>query len=468
MAIAKDIPTNNSYATINYILEDSPHNTKLVQQRNLMTGIHNIHRDYAGKINKMYIESQFYGIRKASGRSNKRTQAHHLIFSFSDQEFPVTRDPKQQRKQAKQAGLLINGFLKKQLPEGSQYLLAVQRDGDGAKLHVHVCLNSVLTTGKVLDTNYLSIVRRMVKTKDANGKTVYKAEKGLFDNLQDYMVKNFKKSTGRDYQRLSLNKNKSKSTNVLSTSKDVQIRKRHGQVWRQDLADIIKEVVNHSNSLDDFKKKLWDVYHIKTKDYKSSTGKKDANGKNIKRDAYTYYWYYDPSDKTKLRRMRDFHITKRGAVRGLGGFARPDDLQKVIDYNLQLNLPQAQNTQSKQAPVPEPEPELTPMPKPSAVQNLEKAKDVTESKSGQKADSLKQAVDNNIQRVQEQKQARATDNSATHKKKKKKQTKSAQQLKKEQNARLDAELHNKIQNLDEPWKDNQDQDEDGFDDFNDF
>lgn len=466
MTIAKDIPTNNSYATINYILEDSPHNTKLVQQRNLMTGIHNIHRDYAGKINKMYIESQFYGIRKASGRSNKRTQAHHLIFSFSDQEFPVTRDPKQQRKQAKQAGLLINGFLKEQLPEGSQYLLAVQRDGDGAKLHVHVCLNSVLTTGKVLDTNYLSIVRRMVKTKDANGKTVYKAEKGLFDNLQDYMAKNFKKSTGRDYQRLSLNKNKSKSTNVLSTSKDVQIRKRHGQVWRQDLADIIKEVVNHSSSLDDFKKKLWDVYRIKTKDYKSSTGKKDANGKNIKRDAYTYYWYYDPSDKTKLRRMRDFHITKRGAVRGLGGFARPDDLQAVIDHNLQLSAQIAQNTQSKQAPVPEPEPELTP--KPNAVQNLQKAKDVTESKSGQKADSLKQAVDSNIQRVQEQKQARATDNSATHKKKKKKQTKSAQQLKKEQNARLDAELHNKIQNLDEPWKDNQDQDEDGFDDFNDF
>lgn len=110
-------------------------------------------------------------------------------------------------------------------------------------------------------------------------------------------------------------------------------------------------------------------------------------------------------------------------------------------------------------------------PKPNAVQNLQKAKDVAESKSGQKADSLKQAADNTIQRVQEQQQKRATV-SDTHKKKKTPtkpvQHKSAQQLKKDENARLDAEFHNKIQNLDGPWKDNQGQDEDGFDDFNDF
>ena len=90
MTIAKDIPTNNSHATISYILDSTPHNTKLVHDRNLVVDFHNLKRDYNNEINGLYIDSQFYGVRKASGRSNKRVQAHHLIFSFSDQDFQVT------------------------------------------------------------------------------------------------------------------------------------------------------------------------------------------------------------------------------------------------------------------------------------------------------------------------------------------------------------------------------------------
>lgn len=527
MTIAKDIPTNNSHATILYILDSTPHNTKLVHDRNLVVDFHNLKRDYNNEINGLYIDSQFYGVRKASGRSNKRVQAHHLIFSFSDQEFPITLDAKKQHKQAVQAAKLIKGFLSRQLPQNCQYLLGVQRDGDGGKLHVHVCVNSVLSNGRILDTNDLSIVRKLTRHK-AKGKTTYTAEQGLFDNLQDYMADNFKKVTGRDYTRLTLDQKKNlKRDQQITNSKDVQIKKRGGTVWRDELASIIKEVANHATDLDDFKRKLKTVYNVDIREYKSGAGY-DKNGKKLRRTAYTYT-YHDQNNKE--HKIRDFHIAKSGAVKGLGLFARPQMIQRVIDLNLSKNPPEAQNTANKANSVdtsdalsylddmdwhlPDPkediakakamgmsimqyldheakqkkqnaksaknthvqkpiqskpvqkqtpnakakdhEPEL--VPKHAAVQKLNTAKKNTTSKK--QANNLKKSLDTtqniDTQRVQEQKQKQSE---IDDRKKKEKQLKALRR------AQLEQEEHNMIQNLPEPWKDNdQSQDEDGFDDF---
>ena len=525
MTIAKDIPTNNSHATISYILDSTPHNTKLVHDRNLVVDFHNLKRDYNNEINGLYIDSQFYGVRKASGRSNKRVQAHHLIFSFSDQEFPVTLDAKKQYKQAVQADKLIKGFLSRQLPQNCQYLLGVQRDGDGGKLHVHVCVNSVLSNGKILDTNDLSIVRKLTRHK-AKGKTTYTAEQGLFDNLQDYMADNFKKVTGRDYTRLTLDQKKNlKNDQQITNSKDVQIKKHGGTVWRDELASIIKEVANHATDLDDFKHKLKTVYNVDIREYKSGAGY-DKNGKKLRRTAYTYT-YHDQNNKE--HKIRDFHIAKNGSVKGLGLFARPQMIQRVIDLNLNKTPMQAQNTANKANSVdtsdalsylddmdwhlPDPkadiakakamgmsimqyldhgakqkkqnaksaknthvqkpiqskpvqkqtpkakdhEPEL--VPKHAAVQKLNTAKKNTTSKK--QANDLKKSLDTtqniDAQRVQEQKQKQSE---IDDRKKKEKQLKALRR------AQLEQEEHNMIQNLPEPWKDNdQSQDEDGFDDF---
>lgn len=527
MTIAKDIPTNNSHATISYILDSTPHNTKLVHDRNLVVDFHNLKRDYNNEINGLYIDSQFYGVRKASGRSNKRVQAHHLIFSFSNQEFPVTLDAKKQHKQAVQADKLIKGFLSRQLPQNCQYLLGVQRDGDGGKLHVHVCVNSVLSNGRILDTNDLSIVRKLTRHK-AKGKTTYTAEQGLFDNLQDYMADNFKKVTGRDYTRLTLDQKKNlKRDQQITNSKDVQIKKRGGTVWRDELASIIKEVANHATDLDDFKRKLKTVYNVDIREYKSGAGY-DKNGKKLRRTAYTYT-YHDQNNKE--HKIRDFHIAKSGAVKGLGLFARPQMIQRVIDLNLSKNPPEAQNTANKANSVdtsdalsylddmdwhlPDPkediakakamgmsimqyldheakqkkqnaksvknthvqkpiqskpvqkqapnakakdhEPEL--VPKHAAVQKLNTAKKNTTSKK--QANNLKKSLDTtqniDTQRVQEQKQKQSEIDDSKKKEK---------QLKALRRAQLEQEEHNMIQNLPEPWKDNdQSQDEDGFDDF---
>lgn len=508
MTIAKDIPTNNSHATISYILDSTPHNTKLVHDRNLVVDFHNLKRDYNNEINGLYIDSQFYGVRKASGRSNKRVQAHHLIFSFSDQEFPVTLDAKKQHKQAVQADKLIKGFLSRQLPQNCQYLLGVQRDGDGGKLHVHVCVNSVLSNGKILDTNDLSIVRKLTRHK-AKGKTTYTAEQGLFDNLQDYMADNFKKVTGRDYTRLTLDQKKNlKNDQQITNSKDVQIKKRGGTVWRDELASIIKEVANHATDLDDFKHKLKTVYNVDIREYKSGAGY-DKNGKKLRRTAYTYT-YHDQNNKE--HKIRDFHIAKNGSVKGLGLFARPQMIQRVIDLNLNKTPMQAQNTANKaksepdvksnvkssdpiipdstiklpsasdeiakakamgmtimqymnyennqrkkqEAKAKDAEPEL--VPKANAIQNLDTAKKNTDSKK--QANDLKKSIktvqNTDTQRIQE----KQLNNAAEEKRKKE------EQLKALRRARMEQEEHNMIQNLPEPWKDNdQSQDEDGFDDF---
>lgn len=597
MVVPKTIRTRNSFGLISYIVDDPPHTTNLVQERNLLIDGKNLRRDYHGKFNSLLTESQFYASRLASHKKDKTTQAYHLIFSFSDQEFPLTDDPKTLHKQAKQARNIVKQFLSKQLEPNCQYLLAVQRDGEGKKLHVHVALNTVLTNGRTLNTNDLSIVQKHVRVKTPDGNKI-KTKPGLFANLQTFMAHNFKSVTGRDYTPVEMRAlrgvDKQNQLNVKRGDMHY-IKARGARSWREELKDEIKEVINLSKSLADFKAKMESIYGVHVADRESTITKLD-DGTKVKRPAFTYQIMGKHSDGKPyvVHSVRDFRITSRYTIRGLGENYRPYSIERAIDLNLGIDpnkglskdekakrdfieqytqrsksevtqvkrlkhikkevkqhqakakkthaellevqkkhkqaslqpeskskrnkrddnrIPddvlnsmsaqvkinwakdhhmtlmkyldladkqrkeEAEHNQPKQtqtkpvqtSDVSDAEPDLTP--KPNAVQNLQKAKDVTESKSGQKADNLKQAVDNNIQRVQEQQQARATDNSAAHKKKKQTkpvQYKSAQQLKKEENERLDRELHNKIQNLDEPWKDNQDQDEDGFDDFNDF
>ena len=71
----------------------------------------------------------------------------------------------------------------------------MQCDSKGKNLHVHVSCNSVLTNGKVLDTNLISV----------NSRTVTKNKKqiqhlGIRQQFDNYMAKHFKKLTGREFQ----------------------------------------------------------------------------------------------------------------------------------------------------------------------------------------------------------------------------------------------------------------------------
>lgn len=325
MAIVKMIPTKSAHNLIHYMLDGKAHNNEFTNERNLFIGGHNIFADYAGKANADYIDSQFYAVREIAGKKHKKTQAFHNIYSFSDEDFPPPKDDDEMKKQAKQAYKLVMGFLDEQLPKDAEFLVTIQRDGEGGKLHAHCCINSVLINGKVLDTNNLSLVNKItVKQKD-KVKTKTKTA-GLYERMQNYFASKFEGLTGRKYQKIE----RDLVNNVHASAQ--QIEDRQGYSWKEDLKQRIADACQDSTSLDEFKQTLADSYGVDVKEYQSSTGKIDAQNKKITRTAYTYSFV---DDEGKKRKSRDFHYTKKGALRGLGTFARPQDLQVVLAQNLQ-------------------------------------------------------------------------------------------------------------------------------------
>lgn len=332
MAISKIIATKSAHNLTHYILDGHAHNAQYSNARNLLVGGHNIFSDYQNRINSNYVDSQFYAVRKMAGKTSKKTQAFHNIYSFSESDFPPPKNKQELQQQAQQAYKLVNDFLRKQLPADAQYLVGIQRDGQGGMLHAHVAINSVLINQKVLDTNNLSLLQKV----DQRSKTV---SKGLLENWQDYLTDNFKKVTGRKYERVE------RDLSNLVNSKAQQVENRGGYVWKEDLKNRIVEAVQNSTNLDEFKQTLQDVYGVSVKEYQSSTGQVNNQGKKIKRLAYTYMF---KDDNGKQHKSRDFHITKKGAVRGLGEFTRPQDLQEVLDQNLQREQQQLQQLQQVQ------------------------------------------------------------------------------------------------------------------------
>lgn len=330
MAIAKVIPSKSSHNLVHYILDGKAHNKTFTTERNLYVGGHNIFTDYQNKFNSNYIDSQFYAVRKLADKTDKKTQAFHNIYSFSEEDFPSTTDKKELKKQAKQAYKLVSSFLKEQLPNDSQYIIGIQKDGEGGKLHAHVAINSVLINGKVLDTNDLSLIQK-ITTKQKNKVITKTKHKGLFERMQDFMYKHFPAVTGRNYTKIE------RQTENLVNSKAVPMDNRNAYIWKEDLKQRIIDCAQHSANLDEFKQNLHDAYGVDVKEYQSSTGKLDANGKKIKRLAYTYSF---KDDDGKQHKSRDFHITKQGATRGLGKFTRPSDLQDFMEKQQQLEQQQ--------------------------------------------------------------------------------------------------------------------------------
>ena len=315
------ISSKSSFNLVHYILDGEAHNKRFTNDRNLYVNGHNVFTDYQNKFNSNYLASQFYAVRKMAGKIKKRTQAFHNIYSFSDDDFPPTNDKKELLKQAKQAYKLVDGFLKKQLPEDSQYLIGIQRDGAGGKLHAHVALNSVLINGKTLDTNDLSLLQK-VTVKQINKQKVRTVSKGVFEKIQDYLSDNFQKVTGRSYQRIERDLG-----DIKSASSEQAERRKQGSSWKEDLKQRIIAVASSVDNLSDFKTQLRDSYGVAVKEYQASTGKVDSNGKKVKRLAYTYSF---KDDNGKLHKSRDFRYTKRGGVGGLGTFARPQDLEQLV------------------------------------------------------------------------------------------------------------------------------------------
>lgn len=318
--ISKVIRSKSSTNLLRYILKDHAHNTELTKYRNLNLIYNNIDFAYNRKPDYLYTISQFSAVQSLAKNKQKKTKAYHIIFSFSQDEFPIPKSQKELVEQTKQASKLVNGFLKKDLPNDSQYVLAIQRDSKGKMLHAHIALNSVKLDGKVVNTKALtwSDREREVKSKDPNKDTEKVLVKGLKTRIDDYMQANFERVTGRKYAPIR------QKTENLVNSKEEQIKARindkNGQftTWKEELKGKIYKAFSVSDSLETFKKALKNegvnVTERRVKNRQSGTG-------------YTYSFV---DSTNKKRRIRDFGYRK-GVPAGLGTSFTPESLEKELE-----------------------------------------------------------------------------------------------------------------------------------------
>lgn len=320
MSIVKVISSTNAGANLNYLINEKAHNTELTSHRSLLFNGQNVYGDYANKVNARYLADQYWAVRQRAKNPNKKVQVYHLIFSFSQQEFNPTKQNLLQ--QARQALKLVNDFLHQLLPSTAQYLEAVQCDSKGKNLHVHVSCNSVLTNGKVLDTNLISVNSRTV-TK--NKKLVHYL--GIRNNFDNYMTKNFKKLTGCEFKPVKENQ-----VNLVN-SKAVKIDERGGYIWKEDLKERILDAFNNTDNFEDFETVLEANNGVKVKHRQASIGK-DEHGKKIYRDAITYTFI---GDDFASHSARDFGYAKGGGKRGLGLSFTPQSIQHEFKQRQRKN-----------------------------------------------------------------------------------------------------------------------------------
>ena len=359
MAIIKVNQIQNANALNKYLLNHDPHEeTDLIKDRNLMVWGQNYMRTYDHKWDGLYVSAQQYAVRALANKKKKKTQAFHMIISFSDEDFPPVTNKKDLDKQTKQAYQIVNGFLKKEMPSNSQYYCALQRDGDGHKLHAHVAISSLLMNGKSFNTNILSINRRIdrLKAPKKDKKEEEKAEQvkkdkkkkkekykpkfvksaGLYERFQDYCDQHFEAEVGHKYKKIM------RDTVVMHNGKEGAYshrRKKEGKdptSWREQMMNAIVDVEHHVSSLDEFKQQLDKKYMIKTKERTASM--MTVDGTKLKRRAFTYCQVNE--EGKIIHKARDFRYRKDGSVRGLGELTTPQNVQFVIDHEIQLRMAQ--------------------------------------------------------------------------------------------------------------------------------
>lgn len=330
--ISKVIKTSSSSNLLRYIEDKHAHNDELTDQRNLLLVSQNLDT-INEKHDVDYDIAQFNAVQSKARNKNKKTKAYHLIFSFSDDEFPITKDPKELQEQATQASALIYYFLQKQLDENSQFILGTQRDGEGKKLHVHVALNSVLINGKVLNTNEIRLLDRG-------------EEKGLRSKLDDYLQNNFEQVTSRPFKPIAQKTDNLVNASEIHIQERENAKKPNAYGWKEHLKSAIYQAFSASDSLETFKQKL-EQNNVTITERRARID--SDSGKKQYRNAFTYT-YVD--DNKKTHKIRDFAYTKRGTVRGLGKSFTPQALEKEFELkNDNLKRKQIQRTKSTTADI---------------------------------------------------------------------------------------------------------------------
>lgn len=335
MVVSKSYSRKNARALIKYLLDEKPHSTKLVQQRNLLVTGQNIyqladpyHPNEPPQWDSNLVAGQFGASRSHAKNQHKKTQAFHIIASFSDEEFPPEGDQKQE---AQQVATLVTGFLGQYFPDDAQDLIAIQRDGRGGKLHAHIAVNSLLTSGKCLRTNLVTQTERTYVDKQGHKQHI----PGFRKEFNSYLEQNFQKVTGREFHPVV------PSTENKVHSAEEQILARGGYDWHQDLKTRIYNAFSDPkvHNLNDFKAACA-KQGVTITEKRRGTGQKDENGHKIYKMGYTYSFtgqdvYKSGAKKgqPRLHKMRDYRMGRDGQpLRGsLGTAFTPENIKKEIE-----------------------------------------------------------------------------------------------------------------------------------------
>lgn len=340
MVVSKSYSRKNARALIKYLLDEKPHSTKLVQQRNLLVTGQNIyqladpyHPNEPPQWDSNLVAGQFGASRSHAKNQHKKVQAFHIIASFSDEEFPPEGDQKQE---AQQVATLVTGFLGQYFPDDAQDLIAIQRDGRGGKLHAHIAVNSLLTSGKCLRTNLVTQTERTYVDKQGHKQHI----PGFRKEFNQYLEENFQRVTGREFHPVV------PSTENKVHSAEEQIVARGGYDWHQDLKSRIYNAFSDPkvHNLNDFKAACA-KRGVTVTEKRRGTGQKDENGHKIYKMGYTYSFtgqdvYKSGAKKgqPRLHKMRDYRMGRDGQpLRGsLGTAFTPENIQKEITNHVNI------------------------------------------------------------------------------------------------------------------------------------
>ena len=272
----------SSYGRFTYIFNQTAHCTDKTSHRVLCCSGNNIKMLHApdGSVTSLqsgiYLEKQFHQSLKKAFNPKRQYQCQSIIFSFSNSEFD-TSDIKNQSAQALQ---IVQGYVHKFFGE-AQSVSAAQVDGVGGKLHVHLIINTVKTTGKTIPTSRFTVTK-------------------MRSDFNQYMNDNFERITGRQWHNPMEHHQERKDLNNLPTR----------SAWQQHLKRTIETIKTEVTTVKDFLSKL-------AKNGITVTERR--NGQN-----WTYHGTIKTAHGPKKISVRDFYQRidkKTGAVlrtRGLG------------------------------------------------------------------------------------------------------------------------------------------------------
>ena len=293
MSILQTHTCHSSYNRLRYVFNEPAHSYQKTDKRVLAATGFNIKmlHDNDGRIsvtqNGAYLEQQFRTALKRAHNPKRRYQAQTIIISFDPSEFD-TSDLKAQSQQALQ---LVQHYVRKHFAD-CQSVIAIQSDGEGGKLHVHVVVNTIKPNGKTVATNRFNI-NKLRKDFDREMKTSYQ------------------KLTGRQWTNPIHNQTERKDIHNLTTKSE----------WQYQLKELITQIKAKVDNIADFLKQL---------EQHSVTVTERQKGK-----AWTYHQTVETKTGTRELKVRDFYqrVNKQtGEIKSTRGLGQSFSKVAIEDY----------------------------------------------------------------------------------------------------------------------------------------